>query len=45
MHGPDPDAAFVPGAPQRNPVGLEKDLMGAMEKFGLPIAVSFGAEP
>ena len=41
MH--EPDADFEPGAVKINPVGSEKDLTAAMEKF-VPIAVSFGAE-
>ena len=50
MHEPDPDAAFVSGVAKGNPVGLRaaemrwEDLMAAMEIFGLPIALSFGAE-
>ena len=46
MHEPNPETAFVSGAAKRNLVGLraEKDLIATMEKFGLPIALSFGAE-
>ena len=45
MHEPNPDTTFVPGAAKRNLVGLraEEDLT-AVEKFGLPIALNFGAE-